>query len=130
MDEINREPLRELLKRWASGELDARQIHEHAEQLWDSLEQHQFPREDRRSIAAEVLSQLDILNHQLITPEDIPAMMQFLDTPRGSELDGWKRWQRHWAELDMDERIESLKDNHYYSAYPVPRRSPKPHEVS
>ncbi|MGB5162978.1 MAG: hypothetical protein WBO69_12435 [Thermoanaerobaculia bacterium] len=130
MDEINREPLRELLKRWDSGELDARQVHEHAEQLWDSLEQHQFPREDRRSIAAEVLSQLDILNHQLITPEDIPAMMQFLDTLRGSELDGWKRWQRYWDELDMDERIESLKDNNYYSAYPVPRRSPKPHEVS
>ena len=123
MGEINRGLLRELLNRWTSGELNAHQVHEQAEQLWDSLEQHQFPREDRRSIAAEVLSQLDILNHQLITPEDIPAMMQFLETPVGEELQAWDRWQRYWDELDMDERIESLKDDNYYSAYPIPHKS-------
>ena len=130
MGEINRELVRELLDRWASGRLNARQVHEHAEQLWESLEQHQFPREDCRSIAAEVLSQLDILNHQLITAEDIPAMLQFLETPTGEELQAWDRWERYWDELDMDQRIESLKDDPYYSAYPVPRQSPEPHEVS
>ncbi|MFQ5528644.1 MAG: hypothetical protein ACE5GX_20615 [Thermoanaerobaculia bacterium] len=131
MTDVDRGWIRSLLQRWQGGDVDKRLVHEEAEAVWDGFKEWpNYPQEDPRSIPLEILSNLEALNHQLITPEDIPAILEFLDTPRGSELDGWKRWQRYWDELDMDERIESLKDDSYYSAYPIPRKSPEPHEVS
>ena len=113
---MDRDVIQTLLERWQSGVIDEREVHEEAEMLWDEHEEWPtFPEHHPESIAIEVLSHLEILNHQLITREDIPAMLTFLDTPPGKELQGWKAWRRYWEGLDLRSRQKALKDNPYYS---------------
>ena len=68
-----------------------------------------YPEHHPRSIPMQVLVELDILNHQLITRDDIPALLEFLRTPPSEELQGWMRWQKYNDELDIDRRKEELK---------------------
>src|SRR5438094_700895 len=106
-DSAGRERLRDLLGRWQKGVLDERAVHEAAEALSESYpgELPTYPHSDPRSIPIEVLSQLEILNWQLITREDIPALLDFLATQSGDEERGWERYQKHWENIDFDRRL-------------------------
>jgi hypothetical protein len=124
---VDRDWIRRLLQRWQDDEIDKEVVHEEAEALWDSFKRWpSYPRQDPRSIPLEVLSHLEILDHQLITRGDVPAILEFLDSSPGRELEGWRRWLRYWNELDMHKRVESLKDDPYYSAYPISGKPPDP----
>lgn len=113
--EADRDFLRGLLGRWRAGEVDERFVHEEAERLWDANDQWpQYEESDPRSIALEVLSQLEVLNHQLITPEDIPAILDFLETPPGEEEAAWEKWRAHWKSVDYQERRAALASTPYY----------------
>ena len=116
-DVAGRERLRELLDRWQAGALDERAVHEAAEALSESFpgDLPSYPQSEPRSIAIEVLSQLEILNWQLITRQDIPALLDFLGTRRGEEERGWERYQKYWDSVDFDRRLKELADNPYYS---------------
>lgn len=117
MKEIPRSELIELVSKWEAGVLDERQVHEAAETIWSEYRgPRELPREDSRSIAVEVASQLEILNHQLITTHDIAAILSFLETPSGEETDAWEEWLRYWDSLDYEERQTQLASNPYYSA--------------
>jgi len=112
-----REVLRELILRWRSGSIDERAVPEAAERLWEKYgeEPPAYPKEDPRSIVLEVVSQLEVLNVQLITPDDIPALLEFLDAPVGSEKAAWDRWTRYWDQLDFGRRLDELAANPYYA---------------
>lgn len=112
--ELDRSVLRSLVLRWATGELTERNVHETAESLWESQPWPNYSEADDRSIALEVLIQLDILNHQLITAEDVPALIAFLDTPPGQAAQGWRRWRQYWASIDWDQRRRVLAGQPYY----------------
>jgi len=116
MQAPNREVLRDLLRRWASGQLSEQEVHEEAESLWESEEWAEVDESDDRSIPIEVLSQLDVMNHQLLTTEDIPALGEFLNTPPGEAVEGWRRWRRYWAGVDMPARRRELAENVFYVA--------------
>jgi hypothetical protein len=117
MKEIERNEILALLDQWQSGAIDEREVHEQAEWLIEQVgEWPNYPEHDPRSIAMEVLSQLEVLNYELITPEDIPAMQAFLHTPLGKESQGWIDWQRYWDSLDLESRKRKLESNPYYSA--------------
>jgi hypothetical protein len=107
--------IRSLLQRWRSNEIDEREVHEEAERLLDEHGWIEYPENDDRSVVMEVLSQLAILNLQLVTREDIPAMLGFLDTPPGEASKAWQPWRRYWNSLDYEKRREELKQNPYYS---------------
>jgi hypothetical protein len=114
-ESINRNTLLELLDKWESGVLDEPQLHIEAEALWDAGDHWPaYPNEDPRSIAIDVLSNLEILNVQFIGRQDIPAIRAFLETPEGQELTGWKTWELYWATVDFAEREESLGSDGYY----------------
>jgi hypothetical protein len=74
------EQLREAVQQWllasGAGELSARELHVAAEALWESRAWPTYDNEDDRSIAIEILCQLDILDHQLVLPADIPALLE------------------------------------------------------
>jgi hypothetical protein len=107
--------IRSLLRRWRSDEIDEREVREEAERLLDEHGWIEYPENDDRSVALEVLSQLGILDRQLVIREDIPAMLGFLDTPPGEASKGWQTWRRYWNSLDYEKRREELKQNPYYS---------------
>jgi hypothetical protein len=58
---------------------------------------------------------LDALNHQLITPKDIPAIEGFLRTPPGNETQAWAVWRDYWNNLDLESRRQELQNKPYYS---------------
>jgi hypothetical protein len=114
---VDRHELQTLLRLWEEGKHSERDVHEEAERLWEmGRPWPEYPEEDDRSIAVEVLSQLDILNHQLITREDIPAMLTFLSTPPDHARQGWSLWRDYWTNIDFARRREQLADNPYYIA--------------
>lgn len=116
MEEVRRNEILLLLEQWREGTVDEREVHEQAEALMERLEDTpNYSKDDPRSVAVEVLIHLDALNHQLITPKDIPAMLAFLRTPLGSESHGWKSWRSYWDDLDLEGRRQELKVNPYYS---------------
>ena len=111
-----RNKLLTLLEQWQSGTIDEREVHWQAEEWLEQLsDEPNYPEHDPRSIPMEVLVELDTLNHQLLTKDDIPAMVEFLHTPPSEELQGWARWQRYNDELDLESRKKELKNNPYYS---------------
>jgi hypothetical protein len=116
MSKIERNRITTLLNQWEDGILDERQVHEQAEEWLEQLsELPSYAEENPRSIPLEVLVQLDALNHQLITSDDIPAIQAFLNTPTGKEPIGWAAWRKYWDDLDLERRREELKSNPYYS---------------
>lgn len=114
--EIERSSLLALLNEWRHGAIDERSVHEWAEETIEQVgELPQYDEDDPRSIAVEILLQLDALNHQLITRDDIPAIEAFLQTRTGDEARGWANWKRYWQQLDLENRRKVLKENPYYS---------------
>ena len=114
MREVLRHQLLDLLDKWEMGILSEAKVHEKAEKLWEQNDWPDYDEGDSRSIGIEVLSHLEILNHQLITKEDIPAIVHFLKTVEGGEQDGWDAWRRYWNDLDLAARKERLKNHPYY----------------
>lgn len=106
--------LRDLLRAWQRGELTAREVHESAEAILRQVGRPIVPEEDSHSIPLEVVSQLDILNHQWIVRDDIPAILDFLNTEPGDEILAWSRWRSYWAGIDYEARKRMLREDPYY----------------
>jgi hypothetical protein len=70
-----------------------------------------YPKSDYRSIGFEVLSLLSRAlgaKPEKLTTDDIPAILEFLDTPSGKELEAWDKWEKYWASLDYPARRKKL----------------------
>jgi hypothetical protein len=119
---VDREVLRELLERWRSGAVDEREVHETAEEMFETFPDGPplVPHADPRSIPIEVLSQLEILNVQLITPADIPALMKFLAAEPGQEEVAWQELTNYWKAIDFKRRLMELRDNPNYTKGSLP----------
>ncbi len=109
-----RENILEIIKKWNESSLTEFDVHSFAEDLVEHLEVCE-DKESSDTIASEVLFQLDIMNHQLITKDDIPAIEEFLKTHRGEEVRGWDSWKNYWETIDFDKRKIELKNNPFYS---------------
>ncbi len=124
IDLTERETLELLLKNWGLDVLTEREVHEEAEILWEEVAMSaDYPEDDPRSITAEVLSQLSVLNWQLIVVDDIPAILAFLATPPGQEPQAWQDWLDYWKNIDFEQRRISLLSNPYYAKSPVPNHN-------
>ncbi len=108
-----------LMKLWQEQQIDEKDVHRIAEELWDEQEWGPYSESDTRSIAVEVLSYLDVLNHILITAEDIPTIINFLKTASGNEVQGWQVWKEYWSKIDIHQRKENLKSNPYYHTHSI-----------
>jgi len=105
----------EILSKWKSGEYYEKQVHELAEKLLGSLNEiPNYPNYNYYSIEIEVILNLDVLNYQLITVEDVDSMLEFLYTKKGDELESWKKWGDYMDSIDWEKRKRELKDNEYY----------------
>lgn len=115
MDVANlRKTLLELLDKWAAGALSEKEMHESAESLWEERDWPDLSPEDEGSVVVEALCQLDMLNAQWITKNDIPVIRKFLNTPPGQTSTAWVEWSRYWDNMDMERRRAEIADNAYY----------------
>ncbi len=70
-----------------------------------------YPKSDVRSIGFEVFEKLSIgLGGPIesLTTDDIPIILEFLDTPPDKTLEAWEKWESYWANLDYPERRRKL----------------------
>lgn len=70
-----------------------------------------YPKPDVRSIGFEVLLLLERGPSGAIeelTTDDIPMILEFLDTPPEKSLEAWDRWEKYWANLDYAARRKKL----------------------
>lgn len=112
---VTRAEVMALLSRWEVGELDEQAVHEQAEEMWSMLEvDRALPEDDYQSIIIEAIAQLEILNRQLVTPQDVPAFRRFLAAPEGREREAWSEWRSYWEGIDMRQRRRALADRPYY----------------
>lgn len=92
---VTRESQLDLRDPWRTGSIEADNVRDEAEAMWGAYEWPDLPRTDPASIPIEVLSQLSILDHQHITRDHIPVLVEFLTTPPGEEPGGWVRFATH-----------------------------------
>jgi hypothetical protein len=111
---IDRERIVQILLDWQQGIVRESQVQEFAESFTDHVDFPESGHDEDESIAPEVLLCLDALPALLITKDDIPAMIDFLSTPRGQAQHGWDRWQSYWASVDDNERRRQLESNPFY----------------
>lgn len=64
---------------------------------------------------AEVDCILESLNAQWIIVEDVPAILSFLDTRVGNEVQAWSKWRNNWDHVDFASRKHILGSNPYYA---------------
>ena len=108
------EELTSLLNRWADSEIDEFQVHDLAENLFSHTDWQKYGDEDPRSVPLELLSNLDIMNQQLITSKDIPAMLGFLALGEEQPTEAWIRWSAYWDKLDFESRKAELANHPFY----------------
>ena len=71
-----------------------------------------YPKSDVRSIGFEVINKLSFFEAiEDITTDDIPLILEFLDTLPNRSLEAWDKWEKYWANLDYAERRKKLLEN-------------------
>jgi len=74
-----------------------------------------YPKSDVRSIGFEVLLLLAEVGWgtpiEELTTDDIPMILEFLDTPPGKSLEAWEKWEKYWANLDYPARRKKLLES-------------------
>jgi len=77
---------------------------------WSDL----YPKSDVRSIGFKVLNFLETIwpkSPEALTTDDIPVILEFLNTPPDKSLEAWDKWEQYWANLDYPERRKKLLEN-------------------
>lgn len=96
--------LLKILCAWEEGGVSTEEVHHMAESWMIDQDCPELERNDPYSAVLEVVSQLDILNQQLITVEDVPAIKGFLQQAQIDLESAWLDWERYWESIDFDLR--------------------------
>jgi len=69
-----------------------------------------YPKSDVKSIGFEVSNLLLFGDSAIekLTTDDIPTILQFLDTPPNKALEAWDKWEKYWESLDYPARRRKL----------------------
>jgi len=113
MSEIIEQRVVWLLDGWKRGLISAEDVHHHAEK-W-TADERIASELNENSAAAEILSQLDILNQQLITSEDIPEMLEFIGESKKNASEARNRWEKYWSQIDFSKRQQTLAEDVFYA---------------
>ncbi|NQD38710.1 hypothetical protein HPT27_16930 [Permianibacter sp. IMCC34836] len=113
---VSRADVADILAAWGRGDLSAVEVHEWAEmRYWPSDLEVDDEEDEDNSVCREVLHHLDSLDMNLVIQEDIPAMLDFLSTPRGQFSTGYERWDRITKNIDYKKRMMQLREIEPYS---------------
>jgi hypothetical protein len=102
---VSRDELRAELRRWREGRVNASGL-----KAW--LEGAQPGRDPT---VKEVLADLDVLEVHLLTPDDVPALLRFLDEEDHQE--GLRAWVSYRDGIDLDARSRALKRDRFYRPF-------------
>lgn len=108
---ITREEAARKLSDWADGRVSTEDIFRWADALYpsDDVDYADWER-DEDSVTNEVLAALDMLDMNLVLPEDVPIYLEFLSTPQGQFKIGYERFRQRLDQIDYASRSERLRD--------------------
>ena|ERR1041384_2329586 len=113
---ITREDVARKLTDWAAGRVSSEEIFAWADKLYpfDDVEYTDWEN-DENSITNEVLAALEMVDMNLVLPEDVPMYLEFLSTPAGQFQTGYARLQQRLAKIDFERRRKQLRDVQPYA---------------
>jgi hypothetical protein len=116
---VTRAELAEMLYRWQAGALSNRQVHDWAEELFGPADYDDWEGEGMEdgSVACAVLGELDQLDMNLLTVDDVPALLGFLATPPGEFRQGLADWEAEVAKRNIPARQRALRDDPVYAPF-------------
>lgn len=114
---ISRSEVANALNAWPEGKMCSQAIHDWANELFlnNDVEYEDWEGDD--SITNEVLGALDMLDMNLVLPEDAPIYLQLLATPKGDFVKGYAVYQQRLEGIDYEARKEQLRDNPLYAPF-------------
>jgi hypothetical protein len=116
---IPRSEIIDILRKWQSGKMTVDQVKEWAEERYQDDEDKylftDFEGKPESSVSVEIMANLSAADLYLVTVDDIPEYIAFLETPVGSFLKGYKRFAKYHNSIDYDARIEKIKKIPFYA---------------
>jgi hypothetical protein len=115
---VTREEVAEKLRDWAGGRVSTEEIQSWASAafLQDDVDFADWEEEDD-SVTKEVVAALDMLDMNLVLPEDTPIYLEFLATPVGNFATGYANMRRRVEEIDYEERSIRLREVEPYAPF-------------
>ena len=121
---IGRADLERVLRRWQDGELKTVEVQAFAEDLYCAddveLDDWEHDGEIRVSVAHTTLAVLETLAVNLVTVDDVPALLDFLATRRGYYHVRERLLRRKLDEADFEQRRRDLCKVRPYSHFITP----------
>lgn len=121
MKYITRDEIKKALFDWQNSKINDVELYAWANKKYDEamLDKSDFEdyEGDDNSVSMEVLHCLECMNMNLVIEEDIPALIEFLETPVGSYKIGLEKWENYNKRIDYAKRKKELKENPLYSKY-------------
>ena len=114
---VSRGEVIDVLQKWLKGEVDEEELYRWAGSRYSVSDYDVEDREEDDSITNEVLGHLDMMDMNLVVKEDIPAMIEFLNTPKGKFNEGYSQWARYTKSINYKQRKEKLRHNPFYKTY-------------
>lgn len=114
---LKRVDLIRTLQDWQSNTIDAVKIFDWANEAYLNNQYAYEDWEGDNSVSNEIMAHLDNLNISLVTKDDIPAMLEFLDTPPGQFDVGYKKWIQYVDSIDIRRRQKELGDLPFYKPF-------------
>jgi len=129
---VTREEVAQKLRDWAGGRASTEAIQSWASDafLQDEVDFADWEKE-HNSVTKEVVAVLDMLDMNLVLPEDAPIYLEFLATPIGDFATGYAKMRRRLEEINYDERGDRLREIEPYALFlraskKTPDQSPQP----
>jgi len=116
---ISRKDLREKLLQWQDGRITAPELNDWAGGNYpnDEIEYEDWDETGENSVTNEVLAALDMMDMNLMAPEDIPVYLDFLETPPAAFEEGYKKLQQYLNQIDINKRAADLVTDQFYERF-------------
>ena len=114
---LTREEVLTKLKDWQTGTLSSRELHAWAEALYLRDEVDYEDWEGDHSVTNEIIAALDMLDMNLILPEDAPIYIEFLATPPDGFKVGYQRYQAQLNSINLEKRQTQLVRDPLYAPF-------------
>jgi len=119
MKKITRKDLKEKLLRWREGQITAQELNDWAGRNYpnDDVEYEDWDEAEENSVTNEVLAALDMMDMNLMTPKDVSAYLDFLETPPSAFEEGYKQLQQYLNQIDIKKRAAVLVTDPFYERF-------------
>ena len=104
-----------LLEQWHAGLIDEKSVHSRAEAYYGAYrEDDEETLSPQDALVYHAICILEVLPAYMILQEDVPFIINFLNTGPGREDEAMDAWDDYWNLLDYEARKRRVSQNPYY----------------